>query len=406
MIPHPLPSLGNSAALAVILCVGLILVGRALIRLHRGEVVAALPLALGLATSLLFALWAGTLQLSSRLDAAMHHEVVLARQTLMARALEDAIATQLLAGIGAAVLCTGLLIGALALTVPGERPRLALGNTALVLGGAIVVTAAVGVLAMPRAILVGRAGLYALAAFGTASAIVAAHRRGPGVQLGTLAGLAFPLFVAGVDQATLAWFTATEFRAIALAPAAEKAALLEATVAGIELLRGFSAVHLILAASMAILGPSPPGTASGPSPRATWWPWAPGWWWRRGGRVGFVVPGGVRMTDPALEAMADFLGALAHPDRLQLLLAVHRGERDVATLAQAVGLSQPRTSQHLALLRAHRLVVSRRDGRRALYRAADPDLVPWLVRGATFLAEEAQRQADLIEGLERLATEG
>lgn len=106
-------------------------------------------------------------------------------------------------------------------------------------------------------------------------------------------------------------------------------------------------------------------------------------------------------TDP-MEALADLLGALSHPDRLRLLLALGEGERDVATLAATVGLSQPRTSQQLALLKAHHLVASRREGRRAMYGLTDPGLLPWLGEAAVFLQHDAERTADLATRLARL----
>lgn len=105
----------------------------------------------------------------------------------------------------------------------------------------------------------------------------------------------------------------------------------------------------------------------------------------------------------AMTALADLLGALAHPDRLCLLLELAGDvEHDVAHLSQATGLSQPRTSQHLALLRGHHLVASQREGRRMLYRLTDPQLLAWLAQGARFLVDDAARQADLARGLGEL----
>lgn len=106
--------------------------------------------------------------------------------------------------------------------------------------------------------------------------------------------------------------------------------------------------------------------------------------------------------DP-MEALADLLGALGHRDRLRLLLVLGDGECDVATLSKQAGLSQPRTSQHLALLRAHHLVASRKEGRRAYYALAQPDLLPWLGRAAAFLREDASKTADLVHELGGLA---
>ena len=73
--------------------------------------------------------------------------------------------------------------------------------------------------------------------------------------------------------------------------------------------------------------------------------------------------------EPQVEATVTALRMLADPTRLRLLWLLHDGERDVGTLAAAVGAARPSVSQHLAKLLLAGLVASRRDGRRVLYRA-------------------------------------
>ncbi len=60
---------------------------------------------------------------------------------------------------------------------------------------------------------------------------------------------------------------------------------------------------------------------------------------------------------------------LADATRLRLLWLLCGREYDVGELAVAVGAARPAVSQHLAKLRIAGLVTTRRDGRRALYRA-------------------------------------
>ncbi len=60
--------------------------------------------------------------------------------------------------------------------------------------------------------------------------------------------------------------------------------------------------------------------------------------------------------------------ALAAPARLELLDLLAQGERSVDALAQTTELSVANASQHLKVLAAARLVESRRDGQRVLYR--------------------------------------
>jgi len=66
--------------------------------------------------------------------------------------------------------------------------------------------------------------------------------------------------------------------------------------------------------------------------------------------------------------------ALASPSRLELLDLLGQGERSVEMLARACELSVANASQHLQALYAARLVDSRRDGQRVLYRLADPSV--------------------------------
>ena len=66
--------------------------------------------------------------------------------------------------------------------------------------------------------------------------------------------------------------------------------------------------------------------------------------------------------------------ALASPARLELLDLLVQGERSVDALAAAAELSIANTSQHLQVLAGARLVESRRDAQRVLYRLADPSV--------------------------------
>ena len=68
---------------------------------------------------------------------------------------------------------------------------------------------------------------------------------------------------------------------------------------------------------------------------------------------------------------ADVFGLLGDPRRLRLLVALLDGELCVCDLAAITGLSESATSHALRLLRAHRVVAVRRDGRNAFYRLDD-----------------------------------
>jgi ArsR family transcriptional regulator, lead/cadmium/zinc/bismuth-responsive transcriptional repressor len=68
---------------------------------------------------------------------------------------------------------------------------------------------------------------------------------------------------------------------------------------------------------------------------------------------------------------ADVFGLLSDPGRLRLLAILRGGEASVGELAERAGLSESATSHALRLLRAHRVVQVRREGRMAYYCLAD-----------------------------------
>ncbi len=79
--------------------------------------------------------------------------------------------------------------------------------------------------------------------------------------------------------------------------------------------------------------------------------------------------GGVAWQVRELES--EVLRALGHPVRLAILELLRDGERCVCEIEPELGLRQPNVSQHLAALRAAKLVATRREGSRVMYRVAD-----------------------------------
>lgn len=76
--------------------------------------------------------------------------------------------------------------------------------------------------------------------------------------------------------------------------------------------------------------------------------------------------------EASAHAAARLMKLLASEQRLILLCRLADGECSVGELADHVGLAQSAASQHLAKLRAERLVATRRDGQTIYYRLIDP----------------------------------
>lgn len=106
----------------------------------------------------------------------------------------------------------------------------------------------------------------------------------------------------------------------------------------------------------------------------------------------------VRVT--VSKELSALFGVLANPHRVRLVEELREGEVDVNGLQKALGISHSSVSQHLAVLRAHRIVIERREGRHVFYRLTDPSLAEWVRAGLDFI------ERDLIQGHEiRVAVE-
>ncbi|MFI0978145.1 ArsR/SmtB family transcription factor [Streptomyces sp. NPDC021093] len=75
-----------------------------------------------------------------------------------------------------------------------------------------------------------------------------------------------------------------------------------------------------------------------------------------------------------VEVLARFGRALAEPIRCRILLALREAPAYPSELADALGISRTRLSNHLACLRDCGLVVTVPDGRRTRYELADARL--------------------------------
>src|SRR6201998_849976 len=78
------------------------------------------------------------------------------------------------------------------------------------------------------------------------------------------------------------------------------------------------------------------------------------------------VSGGL-VQDALRRFKADIFQALAHPTRIAILEFLGAGELSAGELMEKLGMEQANVSQHLAVLRAKRIVANRKAGNQVCY---------------------------------------
>lgn len=103
--------------------------------------------------------------------------------------------------------------------------------------------------------------------------------------------------------------------------------------------------------------------------------------------------------------LAEVFKLIAHPDRIRMIEELKAGEKDVNTLMENLSLPGPRVSQHLSLLKAHRVVEERRDGRHHIYRLTQPEIAEWIIEGLSFIEGRMSVSTSAIKSARRLWSE-
>ena len=98
---------------------------------------------------------------------------------------------------------------------------------------------------------------------------------------------------------------------------------------------------------------------------------------------------GFKTESPYVELAVEVFGMLADATRVRIILALQdAGELSVNRLAELVEKSPAAVSQHLAKLRLARIVATRQDGQRVIYRLEN-EHASRLVADAIFQAEHS-----------------
>ncbi len=107
---------------------------------------------------------------------------------------------------------------------------------------------------------------------------------------------------------------------------------------------------------------------------------------------------------PLYEIKANLFKALAHPARIRVLeiLSANDSATSVGEILTETDLEPTLLSQHLAVLKRHRVVKAQRVGNAVYYELAHPKISELLVIARTFLADVLGAQRDQWEALKTL----
>ncbi len=100
--------------------------------------------------------------------------------------------------------------------------------------------------------------------------------------------------------------------------------------------------------------------------------------------------------------LAALFGVLGNPHRVRLVEELREAEVDVNGLQRALGISHSSVSQHLAVLRAHRIVTERREGRHVYYRLTQSELAEWVRTGLDFIERDLNQELEIRSAVEQV----
>ncbi len=87
----------------------------------------------------------------------------------------------------------------------------------------------------------------------------------------------------------------------------------------------------------------------------------------------------------------------SHPKRLELINVLREKEMRVGDLSEKLGLASANLSQHLAMMRDRRILVSRKEGNVVYYRIANPRILEAFDLLRSIMFEQIRQDAALIQ---------
>jgi len=102
------------------------------------------------------------------------------------------------------------------------------------------------------------------------------------------------------------------------------------------------------------------------------------------------------MEDQIYVYHADMCKVFSHPKRLEVINVLRDGEMTVTELTQKLGLTIGNLSQHLAMMKERRILLSRKEGNMVYYRIANSKLIPCFDMMREMLFDQIRQDAALI----------
>jgi len=103
------------------------------------------------------------------------------------------------------------------------------------------------------------------------------------------------------------------------------------------------------------------------------------------------------LPDSIRKLKAGIFQALGHPTRIAILEMLERGEVSAGSLIRELGMEQANISQHLAVLRAQRIVVNRKVGNQVFYSVRDRVILEVLALLRNYLQTHAKEMLSDLE---------
>ncbi len=96
---------------------------------------------------------------------------------------------------------------------------------------------------------------------------------------------------------------------------------------------------------------------------------------------------------------AEMCKVFSHPKRLELIDVLRDKEMSVGELSHKLGLALGNLSQHLAMMRERRILISRKEGNVVYYRITNPRLLEAFDLLREIMFEQIRQDAALIQGI-------